>query len=145
MGNKGFNEFLANLDEETFELNKKSVINNLLEKPKSIYEQNNKYWREIGRRRYQYEREQNVTKQIELLKKEDLTQFYELFICQKGERTKLTVQCFGNQHDLELKDVKDDDMESKSVDIIQIRTRTVQNYKKLNYHVKTIGIPSSSY
>merc|ERR1712154_727691 len=108
--NKSFNEFLGNLDDETFELNKKSVINNLLEKPKSIYEQNNKYWREIGRRRYQYEREQNVAKQIELLKKEDLTKFYEAFICQKGQRTKLTVQCFGNQHDLELKDVKDEDV-----------------------------------
>lgn len=115
--NKSFYEFLDNLDDETFELNKKSVVNNLLEKPKSLYEQNNKYWREIGRRRYQYEREQNVAKQIELLKKDELIQFYKNFICQSGEqRTKLTVQCFGNQHDMKLSEVKDDDAESKYVD-----------------------------
>ena len=119
--NKSFGEFLKNLDDETFELNKKSVINNLLEKPKTIYEQNGKYWREIGRRRYQFEREQNVAKQIDSIKKEDLIAFYNAFIVQGGggggaQRTKLIVQCFGNQHDLELKDVSDEDQESRFVD-----------------------------
>ncbi len=33
-----FRNFIANMDNHTFELNKNSVINNLLKKPKTIFE-----------------------------------------------------------------------------------------------------------
>ena len=92
------------MDDETFEINKKSVINNLLEKPKTIYEQKSKYWREIRSSRYQFEREENVAKQLENVKKEDILKFYREYIVNSSNtRTKFTTQCYGNQHELNVK------------------------------------------
>ena len=108
---KSFKSFIDNMDENTFEINKKSVINNLLEKPKTIYEQNNKYWREIRNSRYQFEREINLAKEIENIKKEDILLFYNEFINSDksdNSRTKLTIQCYGNQHDMNEKNENDD-------------------------------------
>ena len=75
-----FRDIIENMNDETFETNKQSVINNLLEKTKTIKEQNNRYWREIRLFRYQFQREQQLSKQIKLLNKKDILKFHDQYI-----------------------------------------------------------------
>eukprot|EP00484_Ammonia_sp_Unknown_P002445 CAMPEP_0197074844 /NCGR_PEP_ID=MMETSP1384-20130603/211309_1 /TAXON_ID=29189 /ORGANISM="Ammonia sp." /LENGTH=1070 /DNA_ID=CAMNT_0042513685 /DNA_START=164 /DNA_END=3375 /DNA_ORIENTATION=+ len=110
---KTFRDVVEKMDDDTFALNKKSVINNLLEKPKTIHEQNSRYWREITSSRYQFQRRENLAKEIEKVSKEDVLKFYDEFIVQNSEaRTKFTVHCYGNQHPMEVNQEADADKES---------------------------------
>ena len=84
---------LPKIDKETFEMNKISVINNLLEKPKSIGELSTRYWGEISSLRYEFSRREELSKQIEKLQLNDIIEFYKNYIAQDApNRSKLSVQ-----------------------------------------------------
>eukprot|EP01084_Bolivina_argentea_P304873 526609_1 len=106
-----FAQFLVEMEDATFELNKKSLINNLLEASKTVYEQNSKYWSEISKARYQFERRQNIANEVEKVSKSDVIKFYHDFIeGNAAQKSKLTVQCYGNQHDPKrLEETEEDD------------------------------------
>eukprot|EP01083_Nonionella_stella_P042516 114815_1 len=98
----GVRKYLEEMDDEIFETNKASVCNNLLEKSKTIKEQNDKYWKEIKLWRYQFERESAVAHKIKALTKHDMLRFYDtVFAKESKQRCKLSVQCFGNQHKMD--------------------------------------------
>ena len=90
-----FKQFLINMTQEIFELNKQSVINDLLEKPKTINEQHSTYWNEIWIKRYQFNRVEAVADAVKMLKKEDILAFYDEYISNTSKkRCRVVTQCF---------------------------------------------------
>ena len=86
-------KILPAITKESFEQNKISVINNILEKPKTIAQINRIYWGEISSLRYEYERRQQLAKEIEKLTLQDVIDFYQKYIADGApNRCKLTVQ-----------------------------------------------------
>jgi len=112
-----FRAILEAMNEEQFETNKTSVVNNLREKTKSIYEQNGRFWAEIQSARFEFERHETLAKAASDVRREDMLKFYDTFIGRDAEqRTKLTVQCYGNAHAMDLSEVAEEDKESRYVD-----------------------------
>jgi len=94
-------DILNKMDDETFEINKKSVINNLLIKPKTIHAQNKRYWGEMDKYRYQFERRKHMAKEIKKLTKKDVELFYNTYISRKSnKRLKVSIQVHGNKHEI---------------------------------------------
>ena len=86
---------MVEMKDDLFELNKKSVINDLLEKTKTIKEQHSRYWNEIWMTRNQFNRYQDVANAVKLLEKKDIIEFYDNYISSKSKtRCKVTAQCF---------------------------------------------------
>ena len=93
-----FEETLSQLTDDSLLDNKKSCIENLLEKPKNLNRESARYWSEISSGQYFYTRKQKYAEFIASISKEDLVTFFESFLLpQAKNRCKFSSQFFGKE------------------------------------------------
>ena len=84
-------DFIKDMDEEEFETNKKGLIDKRLEKPKKLSSRAGRYWNEIVCQQYNFNRDEIETEAMKEIKKEDILDFFDTYICPKSDsRKKLT-------------------------------------------------------
>jgi insulysin len=96
-----FRSELQNLTEQQFNEYLTAVIARKQEKDKTLTQETNRHWKEIDLRRFQFNRQELEVKELQLLTKEKLVEFYEKIIeMNSRERRKLSVRIFGKRHEL---------------------------------------------
>ena len=84
-------DFINDMEEEEFETNKKALIAKRLEKPKKLTARAGRYWNEIVCQQYNFNRDEIETESMKEIKKIDILNFYDTYICPRSnERKKLT-------------------------------------------------------
>ena len=84
-------DFIKDMPEEEFETNKKGLIDKRLEKPKKLSSRAGRYWNEIVCQQYNFDRDEIETEAMKEIKKDDILNFFDTYICPKSEqRKKLT-------------------------------------------------------
>ena len=95
-----FDEILSALSETYLIDNKKSCIENLLEKPKNLDKESAGYFSEISSGCYFFTRKQKMAKFIGTISKDDLMNFYSAFMLpESNRRCKFSSQFFGCEQD----------------------------------------------
>ncbi len=64
------------MSKEEFEVHKKAIEARKLEKPKTLDEQTEVYWKEISTRRYNFDREKLEVQHLNFLTKDNILDFY---------------------------------------------------------------------
>ena len=84
-------DFIKDMATEEFETNLKGLIAKRLEKPKNLSSRAGRYWNEIVRQQYNFNRAEIETEAMKGIDKNDILDFYDTYICPKSEdRKKLT-------------------------------------------------------
>jgi len=97
-----FDEILSNMTPEAFQENVKAVKEQILEKDKNLNEESNRYWKEIQKSAYHFDRNQALAALVESLTQETIVQFYRTYVVHSSTtRMKLSSQIFGSSHALE--------------------------------------------
>lgn len=89
-------ELLDNLSEKEFSEHVDSLVTKILEKPKKLQTEVDKYWIEICSQQYQFDRAQQNADYLRTLSKKDVVDFYNSFIHVDGlQRSKLAIYVIG--------------------------------------------------
>ena len=91
---------------DAFKSNIKGLVNNLLEKAKSISQLYSRYRGEISSLRYDFNRRELLAKEIEKLTIDDILKFYKKFVASENN-CKICVQSFGKSHEIPKIDEKE--------------------------------------
>ncbi|GAA5943355.1 hypothetical protein JCM3775_005906 [Rhodotorula graminis] len=85
-------EYIANMSEEDFALEKESLASNKLEKPKSLGQESGRYWSEISSGELDFGHRERQATLVRNLSKPDLVAFFDRFISpMSSTRTKLSI------------------------------------------------------
>lgn len=71
---------IRDMSEEEYSHYVEALVNDILEKPKNIYEQDAEYWCEISSNTYNFDRDNIEVACLKTIKKDDLIKFYQEFI-----------------------------------------------------------------
>ena len=82
---------------EGFEKQKRAVINKLLEKPKNMNQETNRYWNCITGLRFDFQQNANDAEKVALLTLNDLIEFYNQYIFQSPSRRKLSMHLYSQK------------------------------------------------
>jgi len=95
-------ENLANMSEEEFAEKRQQFILDITKKHKKLSELTSRYWYEIIRNRYEFERKQDLADEVAKLTKEDLLNFSKTFLNKNSKtRTKLSNWVYGREQKIE--------------------------------------------
>ena len=81
-------DFIHDMAKEEFETNLKGLIDKRLEKPKNLSARAGRYWNEIVRQQYNFNRDEIETVAMKGIDKKDILDFYDTYICPKSEQRK---------------------------------------------------------
>ena len=77
------------------------IVNDLMQKSKSIAQQNGRYWGEFGSGRFQFDRRLVIADHVSKVTRKEVLQFFDEFIAASSKtRAKVSFQCFGKEHKL---------------------------------------------
>jgi insulysin len=93
-----FRAVLSNLDDESFERERNSVLADIEEKDKTLNQETNRYWSEVVLRRYTFDRREQKAAAVRAVTKAELLVFFETHVAVNSERRLLSLQYFGAGH-----------------------------------------------
>jgi insulysin len=91
-----YDKTLTNMQPNAFEQAKKSLVADMLEKPKSLGEKSARYWSEIVDRTYRFNRAEELAKAVDNITQRELLSFYHEILL-NAKRKELTVFGINNQ------------------------------------------------
>jgi len=93
-------ELLKKMSDEEYSHHVEALIVKKLEKPQNLQQLSSRLWAEIREHKYIFDRHKKDAEILKRITRDELLQFFETFVQNPETRRKISIQVFGNKHEI---------------------------------------------